>query len=150
MLLFFASTVAISVASFLQTTELISIGLIKPNISLVLLIVLASIYKEWNYRFVLALVAGIILKFTPSFGFGDIVFLATILLGMALLDYMPWRRLINIEASVFIGTIILNLTSIVPMRIVLEIATNAILTIIVFIIAQIIYAEEIKSQENRF
>lgn len=149
-MLFLLSSVALAITSFLQTTEFVSINSIKPNLPLIFLIVFASVYKSWLHRFTLALIAGIILKFTVVFGLTDLIFLAAVLLGMALLDYLPWRKYINIELAVLISTIIINLTSIVPSRIFLEALANAVLTIIIFAAVEFLYAKEIQTQENRF
>jgi len=150
MLLFSASTIALIVAAFLQTTEILSFNLVKPNLVLILLVVLSSVYKEWPHRFILLVIGSIILRFSQTFELSDLIPLSAMLLAIVLLDYLPWHRIINVQISVLIGTIILNLVRFVPLTLVLEVSINAILTLIIFALAQIIYAQKITSQEDRF
>ena len=150
MFLFFVSVLTVATAALLQTTEAIAFGPIKPNLVLILIVILSSIYKDWSYRFILVLTGATILKFSELFQLSDLVLIAALLLSIVIIDYLPWRKLINIELAVILGTLILNLVVFTPTTLILETLTNVILTVAIFIIAHIIYEEEIKSQENRF
>ena len=149
MLLFFASIISLAIAAFLQTTNFFLIGLVKPNLVFALLVVLAHAYKDWTSRIFLILMPALILKFSPALAWIDIIFIATAFLIIALVDYLPWRRLINSVVSVIIGTVIIGIPSFAFGLIIKEVGINIMLVIIFFLLMEWTYAKKAKSQTNR-
>ncbi|KKU11917.1 MAG: hypothetical protein UX16_C0001G0013 [Parcubacteria group bacterium GW2011_GWB1_45_7] len=150
MLQFIVSVILVTVASFLQTTAAIIIkGGIKPNLIIVLLVVLACVNKGWTTRVGLILLSAFILKFSPWISWADVIFISTALLAMALVDYLPWRRGINSIIAVAAGTVILNPSFSDISSIVLEVIINTSLILIFLLVLEILYGKKKKPKENR-
>lgn len=149
MLLSIASAVLVALVSFVQTTNLIFVGGIKPNLVLALLGTIAHYSKNWFVRTFLILLSALILKFSPAITWIDIIFIFTALLVVALTDYLPWRRAINSVSAVVIGTIIMNLSHFNLSLIAFEMIFNAVLTLIFFIILEYSYGKKKKQIKNR-
>lgn len=150
MFLFIVSTIFLAAAAFLQTTNVPLIGLVKPNLVFAILVVFAHVYKDWPRRSILILLSALILKFSPSLAWADIIFIATAFLIMALVDYLPWRRLINSIAAVIIGTVIIDALPFALTPLVIGVGMNIILAALFFLLVELVYAEEIQKQKSRF
>ena len=149
MLLYIASIISIIAVSFLQTTNAVLLGGLKPNLVFALLVVLAHIDKNWTKRAVLILISALILKSSPGIVWIDIIFVFTALLAVALVDYLPWRRAINSIAAVVIGTIIINLPFFNLGPLMLEMIMNIALVIIFFSLFEVLYVKKKAQKENR-
>jgi hypothetical protein len=150
MLVFTGSIIAIAVAAFLQTANIFVVGFIKPNVVFALLVVLSHVHKDWVKRAFLVLVPALILKFSPAIAWVDAIFIATSFFVVALVDYLPWKRLINSIFAVIAGTVILGAPSFDIVALTTELVFNIILVAAFFIIFEKIYEKEAKKQKNKF
>ena len=95
MLQFIVSSFLVLIASLFQTTSLFLIGGVKPNLALVFIVAISNFEKSWIRRVILVLLAALILTFAPFATWIDIIFISAILFAVALLDYLPWQRIVN-------------------------------------------------------
>lgn len=144
---FIASVAFVIGASFSQLTG-ISLAGIKPNLTLVLLAVLAQYHKNWFTRAVLALIAALMLAFEPSITWSDALFVASAFLTMALVDYLPWREMVNALTAVLAGTFVLHLAAFQIRLFAFEAVVNALITIVLFWLIQFMYAKEIPTPDK--
>ncbi len=147
---FIISATIVSLTAFIQTTNLVFINGLKPDLVLIVLAILAAIHKEWKIRTPLALIAIFILKFSPMINWMDVIFAATVFMAMSLVDYLPWKKLVNIIVSIMIGTIIINASAIISVVFIEELLLNLIISLIFFLVINNLYAKIIKTQKNRF
>ena len=69
---------------------------------------------------------------------------------MALVDYFPWRRIINSVFAVTVGTVVIGMPTFSLSPIVIETALNVALVLILFLPLEFIYEKEKEKQTNRF
>lgn len=150
MLLYIVSTTVLAVAAIVQTTNIFIVYSIKPNLVFALLVLFAHIYKSWSKRALLILVPALLLKFSPTLAWIDIIFIASAFLIMALVDYFPWRRIINSVFAVTVGTVVIGMPTFSLSPIVIETALNVALVLILFLPLEFIYEKEKEKQTNRF
>ena len=150
MLRFIVSVSLVTIASFLQTTNAILVWHVKPNLVFVLLAILAHINKKWLARSVIILISALILKFSPSITWTDVIFISTAFLVVALVDYLPWRKIINSVAATFVGAVVIGLSYFDLRVLALETVINTILAIISFAAITLIYGKKEISKKNRF
>lgn len=141
MLQYTASLVVLAAAALLQTTSLVFIYQVKPNLVFALLVVFAHFYKSWTKRTFLILIPALILKFSPTLSWMDIIFIASAFFIVALTDYLPWRRIINSIFTVVIGTIIIGISTLNLRILLLELTYNIILVIILFSLINWVYVK---------
>jgi len=151
MLRFIVSTILIFFGSLVQVTNIPLVNGVKPNISIVLLVVLSVFETDWIKRGVLVLIAATILTFDQFVSWFDAIFLLTALLVIALPDVMPWKRFFNVLVSVSIGTLILNIALVFVFKIFLiELTANLFLAIVTLGILSLINEKASKKQRSRF
>lgn len=150
MLLYIVSATVLAVAAIVQTTNIFIVYSIKPNLVFALLVLFAHIYKSWPKRALLILVPALLLKFSPTLVWIDIIFIASAFLIMALVDYFPWRRIINSVFAVTVGTVVISMPTFSLSPIVIETALNVALVLTLFLPLEFIYEKEKEKQTNRF
>lgn len=150
MLLYIVSVTILAVSALIQTTSIFVIASVKPNLVFALLVLFAHIYKNWPKRALLILVPAFLLKFSPTLAWIDIIFIAIAFLIMALVDYFPWRRIINSAFAVTLGTIAIGVSAFNFGLIATEIMFNIALILILFLPLEFIYEKEKKKQKTRF
>ncbi|MBI3088687.1 MAG: hypothetical protein HYY99_00260 [Candidatus Colwellbacteria bacterium] len=151
MLVFIASFLLTIIVSLIQATNwLVVDSIIKPDLALAALIVLALINERWPERAFLILTAGLILQFSPDFAISNFIFMGIAALSIILADYLPWQQPISILLAVFIGTVLLNLANLDFLPLAYEITFNLFLTFIFFILLKPIYVQKIELQSSRF
>lgn len=151
MLVFIGSFILTIITAFIQTTNWIVLGdIIKPNLILVMLIVLGIINPSWIRRAILILTAALILKFTPSAALFDLIFVGASFLSIVMMDVLPWQRLISLLAAVAAGTIIINLDHLILLPLVYELMLNLLLAFILFALPRLAHVSQIQLQRNKF
>ena len=148
MLAFIVSALALSGAAFLQTTSVLIIGFVKPNIVLALLAVLAHEHKSWTERLFLVLIPAFVLKFSPLIGWPDVIFIVSALLTLALVDYLPWRKLLNSLSATAVGTLAVNLYSFNVTSVSIELFINLILVVFFFVVVELINEKKATKQKG--
>lgn len=149
MLLYIVSVIILATAALIQTTSIFVIASVKPNLVFVFLVLFAHIYKSWPKRALLILVSAFLLKFSPSLAWIDVIFIAVAFLVMALVDYFPWRRIINSAFAVALGTIVIGIQVFSLSVIAAEAALNIALILILFLPLEFIYEKEKEKQKAR-
>ena len=150
MLLYIVSVITIAIAALVQTTSVFVIASIKPNLVFALLVIFAHIYKSWPKRTLLILISAFLLKFSPTLAWIDVIFIASAFFIMALVDYFPWKRIINSVFAVILGTVIIGIPTLGLSSIVTEAALNTALVLILFIPLEFVYEKEKEKQTTRF
>lgn len=151
MLVFIGSFILTIITAFIQTTNWIVLGdIIKPNLILVMLIVLGIINPSWIRRAILILTAALILKFTPSAALFDLIFVGASFISVVMMDVLPWQRLISLLAAVAAGTIIINLDHLILLPLVYELMLNLLLAFILFALPRLAHVSQIQLQRNKF
>src|SRR3989344_4368363 len=151
MLVFIGSFILTVIAASVQTTNWILVGnIIKPNLILVVLLILAFINPSWIRRAILVLAAALILKFTPGLALLDLTFIAAIVVSILPVDFLPWQQSINLFPALTIGTIIMNLNHLTFLPLVYELILNLLLAFILFVLLKLIHVPQVKLQRNRF
>lgn len=151
MLVFIGSFILTIITAFIQTTNWIVLGdIIKPNLILVMLIVLGIINPSWIRRAILILTAALILKFTPGAALFDLIFVGASFISVVMMDVLPWQRLISLLAAVAAGTIIINLDHLILLPLVYELMLNLLLAFILFALPRLAHVSQIQLQRNKF
>lgn len=151
MLVFIASFLAAALIAFVQTTNWLLLGaIIKPNLILATLIVLALINPSWIRRAVLVAAAALILKFTPGFAIADLIFVSAALLSILLLDFLPWQGSVNLFTAVVAGTVIMNLQHLALLPLAYEIILNLLIAFILYTLLKLIDVPQVNLQRGRF
>ena len=151
MLVFTASLILTAVVAFIQTTNWILLGnIIKPNLILVTLVILALINHSWIRRTALITTAALILKFTPGLALLDFIFVGAALLAILLADFLPWRQPVSLLVAIPIGTVILSVDHLSFLPLIYELILNLLLGFILFNLLKLVYVSEIKLQKSRF
>ena len=147
---FIASVFIIAITALLQTTHLIAVTGIKPNLVLIMLAILAAFHKNWLVCLSLILIATLIITFSPMITWLDVIFIAPMLFVVAVVDYAPWRKLINVLIAIVAGTLIINMVSFDFITTLKELLMNLALAGVVFPLVQLFYAEEKNTKAGRF
>lgn len=105
----FVSILSVAGAALLQLTSFTFLWGVKPNLTLVLILIFSVAVRSWTYRFILLVVGGTFLKFYTGKDIGVFIFPSITLLAILLTDYLPWQSVINYSLSVIIATVILNI-----------------------------------------
>ncbi len=88
--------------------------------------------------------------YNPVFDIAMIFFAAIVIIGIALVDHLPWAHLINLIIVVGAATVVLNIYNFDLHVVILESSYNMILTLILFALTQGFYVEqEIKRNQLR-
>ncbi len=140
-MIFIASLIVTIGASLLQGTNLMMFGIVKPNLPLALLPVLATLDRSWIRRSILILTSALILKFSPGLEWLDIIFIGSLYIAIFLIDYLPWRQILNLVIGVMIASVMLNLISFNLLPLIYELAFNIVLASIFLGITKLIYAQ---------
>ncbi len=150
MLAFIVSLVLVILASLLQITNFLLIGGIKSNLLVALFATLAHLDKNWIRRAILVFSSAFILKFTPYLTWVDLIYVSTAFFIFALVDYLPWKRLVNSLAAGITGTLILSVSFFHLKAFTLETLMNVILVIVFFVFLEIFYEGKKTAKKNRF
>ncbi len=151
MLIFIVSFLVTAAAAIIQSTNwLLLTALLKPNLILVILLILATINQNWIARLLLVLTAALILKFSPGLAYLDFIFMGSVLSAIALMDLLPWRQTITLLLATGFGTIIINLSHLTFLPLIYELALNEFLAFALFTLLKLIYVPQVKLQRNRF
>lgn len=142
MLLYIVSVIILAIAALVQTTSIFVIASVKPNLVFVLLVLFAHIYKSWPKRALLILASALLLKFSPTLAWIDIIFIAVAFLIMALVDYFPWRRIINSAFAIIFGTVVIGIPFFSFSSIAIETLLNLVLVLMLFLPLEFIYEKE--------
>lgn len=151
MLVFIGSLILVLIAAFIQMTDWMLVGaIIKPNLLFVVLIVLATANPSWPKRLVLILTAAFAVKISPGLVLPNLIFTATALASILLLDILPWQRTINVLVVVAAGTLAMNFQNFTLLPVVSELALNLFLAFVLVNIIQATNVPQIKLQRHRF
>ena len=151
MLIFIVSFIITAVLGFVQTTNWLLLGaIVKPNLILTVLIVLASINPSWTKRIILVLTAGVIVKFTPGFAALDLIFIGAALFSIFLLDFLPWQGPVNMLTATVAGTVVMNLERLAVLPIASEIVLNLLFAFILYTLIKLVDVPQAELQRNRF
>lgn len=151
MLIFIVSFILTAAVALLQTTNWILFdAIIKPNLILITLIVLAPINPIWTRRALFIFTAALIVKFMPGFALFDLIFIAAAALSIILMDILPWRGPVNLSAAVVTGTVAINLPRLAFLPITYELILNLLFAFILFTLLKLVYVSQIELQRNRF
>lgn len=151
MLVFIGSLALVVITAFIQMTNWLLIGaIVKPNLLLVVLVILATLNPGWIKRAILVLMAALIVKAGPGFVLPDLIFAAAALISIILLDVLPWQRTINTLIAASAGTLVVNLFHFTLLPIVYELTLNLFLAFILLNLIQPSHVSPIKLQRHRF
>ena len=106
---FINSLLAIASAALIQNTNLLEFWTIKPNISLIFVIIFGSLEKNFLGRLILIFTAASILKFYSGIEIQNILFIITAFGTLLLVSYLPWKKSVNILMAILIGTVTMDL-----------------------------------------
>ncbi len=112
--------------------------------SLVAILIFSLINKEWVSRLILVFIAALLLRFSASFEAQNILFIASSIIGIIIVDYLPWKPVLNIIFAIIAATILSNILDFDSYRFFTEAGYNIILGFVVFWIIQRIYGKKIK------
>lgn len=129
---FTVSVFLVTITSLFQLSSYSFIGGIKPDIALVLLIVLSLIYTNWTERALLIFISAVILKFGSGFDLQNAVFIITSLLSIGAVDRFPFHKLTNAVLALLISTLAINLVYFNPVVFTLEAFYNLALFLLFF------------------
>lgn len=131
-----------AVAGFLQNTNLVNLGDIKPNLTLVVLIALSFFMTNFFYYLILVLVAGIFLKFEAVFELNNLAFTLILFAVYWLERKLPGRPFLNnvlliaVSTLVFYALVDFTFLNSYPLTVFKEMVYNIILGILVFFISR--------------
>lgn len=141
MLIFIVELFLVGLVALGQSTSLFFWG-VKPNLTLVLILALGVITKSWFRRIILIVIGAFFLKFSPLINLNDFLFIATVLLALAILDYLPWRKIISLGLLLGAATFVLNLQTFDFPRFLIELSLNLGFALIVVLVLKLTYAKE--------
>lgn len=121
--------------SLFQTLDLSMAGA-KINPILPIIFILSIIVRDWFERIIMVLTAALIIKFYPGFELQNVIFIAIGVLGMAIMDLLPSRPLINILITTSVATVLINLNNFIPRIVLAELIYSAIFSIVIFLIIE--------------
>ena len=108
---FIVSLFALFLVSFFQLTNYSLIGFIKPDLSLVLIIFLSTIYKDWLKRLILILLAAVVFKFGVGLELGSGLFILGSLVGIITATKLPGSKSVNLAVGVLVATLTTNIAN---------------------------------------
>ena len=129
-------------AGFFQNTNLVNVGDVKPNLTLVVLIALSFFMTNFFYYLFLVLVAGIFLKFEAAFELNNLIFTFIIFAVYWLERKLPGRPFLNNIMLIAVSTLIFYaladfaFLNSYPLTVFKEVVYNIILGILVFLISR--------------
>jgi len=141
MLIFIVDLLLVGLAALYQNTPLSFWG-VKPNLTLVLLLILGLVHQSWVQRITLIAIGTLLLKFSPLINIDDLFFIASVALGFAVIDYLPWRKIISLGLVLPLATFILNLQAFDLSRFMIELILNLGFGFIVALALKLTYAKE--------
>lgn len=144
MLKFVSSALLVIIVSLFQLTSYSFIGGIKPNLSLIFILIFSLINKEWVLRLNLIFIAALLLRFSVSFEAQNILFIASSIAGIIIIDYLPWKSALNIISAIIAATVLSNILDFNSYRFFAEAGYNIVFGFIVFLIIKRIYGKKIK------
>jgi len=106
---FITSLALVVLAASVQLTGYSYIGGLKPNLTLILLLVLFLSYKDWLRRAIIIFIAALVLRFGPGLEIENIMFIASAILGAFLIDKIPSWKFVNLIVATVIGTLLINI-----------------------------------------
>lgn len=128
---FILSAIAVFIAGLFQLSNIFVFG-VKPNIALVLVLSLSLVNKEWIERVILILAACVSLSFAPFFDSEVILSAGILVLGIWLIDNLPWTQLMNLAAVAVTATFAVNVYNFDIRSVLIETIYNLILAAIFF------------------
>ncbi|MEX2054327.1 MAG: hypothetical protein WD883_02195 [Candidatus Colwellbacteria bacterium] len=108
-MLIFSTSLALIVAGALVQNSHFALWGVKPNLVLVAIVALALFEKDWLRRTIAVLLGAALLVLEVAFGFDTIFSLGVFFIALALVDFLPWRPLLNGTVAISIATLIINL-----------------------------------------
>lgn len=96
-------------AALLQLTSFTFLWGVKPNLTLILILLFSVAVRSWTYRLILLVVGGTFLKFYAGKDISTFIFPLITMLAILLTDYLPWQSAINYSLAVITATVILNI-----------------------------------------
>lgn len=102
---YFATTLLLLLAGLLQSTDFLSVGGVKPNWLLVVIILLVITGRPLLEYVMWSLLATFLLRFSPEpLLWHQLAFLMTVMAIFILNKFLPWSHYINLMAAVIIST----------------------------------------------
>lgn len=150
MLQFIVNIALVTLSGLLQSTSLFWGFGIKPNLVIPTLAVIANIEKSWRKRIVLILVSLLSVKFAPRLDLGDLLFVITAFLTTILVDRLPWQKLINTLVASFAGVLIIDALSLNLKTIFSSSVVSVFITMLLYLIYEIVYAKKHSYKKDRF
>jgi hypothetical protein len=144
MLRFIFSALLVVIVTLFQLTSYSFIGIIKPNFPLILILIFSLVNKQWVERLILVFVSALLLRYSTSFELQNILFIASLMAGMIIIDYLPWKPVLNIIFAIIVATIISNISNLDSYGFLMEVGYNIIFGFIAFWIFSFIYGKKIK------
>lgn len=131
---FIISIVFVGFAALTQLTSYAFIGSVKPNLTLVVLLVLSLIYNDWFRRAVLIFLAALFLKFGPGVEAQNVMFIIGALFGIFVIDKIPSVKFVNLLLAVIVGTLTINIINFEIWTALMETLYNLVIAFSLFII----------------
>ncbi|MEK7555283.1 MAG: hypothetical protein AAB516_00450 [Patescibacteria group bacterium] len=123
--------------SFLQTVDFSIFG-VKPNLALVAVIAAAFFISDIWEGVLLAVIAALILKFSPGFSKEILIFFLIVAAAIIAKKYLPWRSMINLIFLIISATLLFYVfsfpTSIISGIFIQELIYNILIGIFIFIV----------------
>lgn len=139
----FISVLLVAGAALFQLTNLAYFGGIKPDLTLVLILVFSIFDRSWIYRLILLIVGGTLLKFYSGLDIQALVFPFAALLSILLIDYLPALGFISYSLAALVGTAVLSVPGFSPPVLLTEAVYNLLLLWAFYYIVSRIYAKKV-------
>lgn len=150
MLIFIVSFTLTIITAFIQTANWTFFSAtLKPDLILVVLIILALVNPNWIKRAILILTAALILKVSPGITFPDLIFVTAAVASIILMDFLPWRQPANLIPAVSLGTLIINFDRLTLSPLIYELIFNLSLALVLFVLLKLANVPQIELQRNR-
>ena|SRR3990167_9404604 len=133
-------------ASLTQLTSYAFVGSLKPNLTLVVLLVISIIYKDWLRRATLIFLAALLLKFGQGLEVQNVMFILSALLGIFLIDRIPSIKFVNLVLAVIVSTLTINITNFEAWTVFTEMLYNLIVALLLFTIYRLWLGKYEKNQ----
>src|SRR3989338_1004781 len=143
---FIPSIVLVVFASLTQLNSYAFVGSLKPDFTLVVLLLLSFVYKDWLRRATLIFLAALILKFGPGVEVQNVLFIIGTLLGIFVIDKVPSTKLINLILAVIVGTLTVNIINFEVRTVLVETLYNLIVALLLFTIYRLWIGKYEKNQ----
>lgn len=139
----FISVLVVAGAALLQLTSRLYLWGVKPDLTLVLILVFSIFNRSWIYRFVLIILGVSILKFYQGVDIDSLIFAVITLLSILLIDYLPWQNFVSYFLVIVLATVVLNASGFAPLVALVESIYNLLLFSIIYLVVSRIYAKKI-------